>query len=138
MIADDFESEFYDTSLDKFETYEQYLDEHITAEDMFYLEDRELARQLREQNNHNAKTEILTREQFEAKKQAAKEAKNNQNKDKTKSLAHTEIKNKAALEKCDFLKALAAREQDVLNGLKQKILNRILKGKKNFYQGLLT
>lgn len=44
MIADDFESEFYDTSLDRFETYEQYLDEHITEEDMFYLEDRELAR----------------------------------------------------------------------------------------------
>ncbi|KAL4506005.1 hypothetical protein ABPG72_013766 [Tetrahymena utriculariae] len=116
MIADDFESEFYDTSLDRFETYEQYLDEHITEEDMFYLEDRELARQLREQNNHNAKAEILTREQFEAKKQAVKEARSNQNKDKTKSLAHTEVKNKAALEKDEFLKALADREQDVLNG----------------------
>lgn len=43
-IADDFESDFYDTSLDKYDTYEQYLDQNITTEDMFYLEDIELAR----------------------------------------------------------------------------------------------
>ena len=49
MIAEDFESEFYDTSLDKFKTYEEYLDSHITKEDRFYLEDIELARQLKEQ-----------------------------------------------------------------------------------------
>lgn len=48
MIAEDFESEFYDTSLDKFKTYEEYLDSHITKEDRFYLEDIELARQLKE------------------------------------------------------------------------------------------
>ena len=48
MIADDFESEFYDTSLDKYETYDAYLDSHITSEDLFYLEDIELARQLKE------------------------------------------------------------------------------------------
>jgi hypothetical protein len=44
MIADDFESEFYDTSLDKFTTYEQYLDSHISVDDIFYLEDIDLAR----------------------------------------------------------------------------------------------
>lgn len=49
MIGEDFESEFYDTSLDKFKTYEEYLDSHITKEDKFYLEDIELARQLKEQ-----------------------------------------------------------------------------------------
>lgn len=48
MIPDDFESEFYDTSLDKYNTYEQYLDDHITADDMYYLEDIELARRLKE------------------------------------------------------------------------------------------
>ena len=30
MIADDFESDFYDNSLDEFETYEQYLNTQIT------------------------------------------------------------------------------------------------------------
>ena len=44
MIADDFESEINDTSLDKFNTYEDYLDSHITARDLFYLEDKELVR----------------------------------------------------------------------------------------------
>ena len=44
MIAEDFDSEVYDTSLDKFKTYEEYLDSHITKEDLFYLEDIELAR----------------------------------------------------------------------------------------------
>ena len=48
MIADDFESEIYDTSLDTYPTYEDYLDSHITPDDIFYLEDRELARQLKE------------------------------------------------------------------------------------------
>ena len=48
MIAEDFDSEVYDTSLDKFKTYEEYLDSHITKEDLFYLEDIELARQLKE------------------------------------------------------------------------------------------
>ena len=63
MIGEDFESEYYDTSFDKFKTYEEYLDSHITKEDLFYLEDIELARQLKEQGYH-AKIEILSREQF--------------------------------------------------------------------------
>ena len=33
----------YDTSLDNFSTYEEYLDSHITKEDLMYLEDIELA-----------------------------------------------------------------------------------------------
>lgn len=30
----------------EFVSYEEYLDSHITAEDLYYLEDKELARQL--------------------------------------------------------------------------------------------
>jgi hypothetical protein len=33
-------------SVTEFNTYEEYLDSHITAEDLYYLEDKELARQL--------------------------------------------------------------------------------------------
>ena len=76
MIADDFDNEFYDNSLDQFKTYEEYLDEHITSEDLFYLEDIELARQLKEQGYH-AKHEILSKELFESKKKAVEEARNN-------------------------------------------------------------
>lgn len=46
-MEDDFEGEFYDTSLEKFHNYDEYLDYHITEEDLFYLEDIELARQLK-------------------------------------------------------------------------------------------
>jgi hypothetical protein len=114
--SDDFEGEYYDTSLDAFKTFEDYLDSHITAEDLFYLEDRELARQLKEQGYHT-KTEIMDRETFEQKKKAIEEARNNQNKDKTKVLASTAIVNKEKLKQCKFLQALAEREKKVLDGL---------------------
>ncbi len=44
MISDDFEGDIQDDTLKDFDTFEQYLDFHITEDDMFYLEDRELAR----------------------------------------------------------------------------------------------
>ena len=49
MNYDEYESEFYDHSLDPFNTYEEYLDSHITKEDLMYLGDIELARQLKEE-----------------------------------------------------------------------------------------
>lgn len=115
MLPDDFEGDFADTSLKDFDTYEQYLDRQITPEDLFYLEDIELARQLKEQGYHS-KTEILTRDQFDAKKRAVKEALLSQNKDKSKSLAHLEVISKEKLNQCKFLQALASREEQVLNG----------------------
>ncbi|KAM3141174.1 hypothetical protein pb186bvf_006779 [Paramecium bursaria] len=124
MIAEDFDSEFLDTSLDRFKTYEEYLDSHISDQDRFYLEDIELARQLKEQGfyffskliGYHAKTEILSREQFFQKKKAAEDARINQNKDKTKALAHTDVSNPQIIEQSPFLKALATREAQVLSG----------------------
>jgi len=58
------------------------LDSFITKDDIFYLEDIELARQLKEQG-YRSKTEILSREDFYLKKKAIEEARLNQNKDKT-------------------------------------------------------
>ncbi len=49
MNYDEYESEFYDHSLDPFTSYEEYLDSHITKEDLMYLGDIELARQLKEE-----------------------------------------------------------------------------------------
>lgn len=79
---DEYDGEFFDDSLQKFDTYEKYLDSFITAEDEFYLEDIELARQLKEQG-YRSKTEILSREEFYNKKKAIEEQRLNQNKDKT-------------------------------------------------------
>ena len=53
MISDDFEGEVYDTSLDNFNTFEEYLTFHVTKEDLYYLEDMELARQLKELGYHD-------------------------------------------------------------------------------------
>ena len=49
MNYEEYESEFYDHSLDNFNTYEEYLDSHITKEDLNYLGDIELARELKEE-----------------------------------------------------------------------------------------
>ena len=64
-----------------------YLDKFITDDDMYYLEKRELARDLIEHCLHG-KTEVLKRSEFEAKKKAAEEYRRNRNKEKKTLLAH--------------------------------------------------
>ena len=53
--------EGFDSSLDKFETYELYLESFISPVDRYYLEDEDLARQLVELGYHG-KGDILSRE----------------------------------------------------------------------------
>jgi len=134
--SDEFEGEYRDNSLDEFDTYEKYLDSHIREEDMYYLEDRDLARQLVELGYH-AKNDILSREQFRQKKQAIEEAKKNQNKDKTKSLAHTEVSNPELIKNDPFLRALAEREEQVLNGRLMTIIFIRVIHKKNEISGYI-
>ena len=55
--------EAFDLTLDKYETYSQYLESFITGQERYYLEDEDLARQLIELGYHG-KGDILTREQF--------------------------------------------------------------------------
>ena len=114
MQAGEFEGEVYDTALDGFDTYEAYLDNFINEDDIFYLESRDLARQLIELGLH-AKQEVLKREQFKKKKQEAEEFRKNRNKEKTRTLAHTCVP-KEKLDQNAFLAALAEREERVLNG----------------------
>ena len=64
MNFDDDEADMLDNGLAEYEKYEDYLDDQLSDEDLFYLEDKELARQLIEMGYHG-KGEILTREQFE-------------------------------------------------------------------------
>ena len=59
----DFEGNANDEQLEQYETYEDYLDQKLNPNDLFYLEDQELARQLVEVGYHG-KTEVLTRDQF--------------------------------------------------------------------------
>merc|ERR1711916_181627 len=57
----------------EFATYEDYLDSQISPTDLFYLEDEDLARQLVELG-YRGSGETLKREEFEARKKAAENA----------------------------------------------------------------
>jgi hypothetical protein len=92
-------------------TYEDYLDSQMTPKDLYYLEDEELARQLVELG-YRGGSEVLKREEFEARKQEIEQLKY--------KAAH-----KAPKVLCSagedftgrpFLFALAQREEMVRNG----------------------
>ena len=43
-MAEDYENDLLDTNLDNYTSYEEYLDDQRSEEDLFYLEDTELVR----------------------------------------------------------------------------------------------
>ncbi|KAI9334122.1 hypothetical protein BDR26DRAFT_867358 [Obelidium mucronatum] len=59
-----------DATVTEFTTYEDYLDSQITPIDLYYLEDKELARQLVELG-YRGSGEPLKREEFESRKKAS-------------------------------------------------------------------
>jgi hypothetical protein len=97
-------------SLGKFQTYEDYLDSQVGADDMYYLEDEELARQLVELG-YRGNGETLKREEFEARKKSERE-KNSQKSNKPKLLASAS----ADISSSPFLQALSNREELVRAG----------------------
>ncbi|KAI9168259.1 hypothetical protein H9P43_007631 [Blastocladiella emersonii ATCC 22665] len=64
------ESNPSDNIINEFATYEEYLDSQITPIDLFYLEDKDLARQLVELG-YRGSGEPIKREEFDARKKAA-------------------------------------------------------------------
>lgn len=107
---DDFGGHPYENSIECFTTYEDYLDAQITAQDRFYLEEDELARQLVEIGCR--KGEVLSREEFSNRRQAAEEAKRAKLQNAPKVLASAE----KDLTDFPLLRHLAAREEVVRNG----------------------
>lgn len=97
--------------ISEFTTYEDYLDAQISAKDMEYLQDEELARQLVELG-YRGSGEALNREEFEMRKREIEEAKY--------KAAHKPPKVLASAGKDltgkPFLQALAEREDMVRNG----------------------
>ncbi|CAG2218643.1 cilia- and flagella-associated protein 299-like [Mytilus galloprovincialis] len=98
-----------------FNTYEEFLDFQIKPIDLYYLEDEELARQVVELG-YRGSGEVLKREEFEARKQAA-EASRLSKRSQQKTLAHSgkEIND-------PFLKALAMREEGNRSGKMTSII----------------
>ncbi|XP_065835007.1 cilia- and flagella-associated protein 299-like [Oscarella lobularis] len=91
--------------VNEFATYEDYLDSQITKTDLYYLEDEELARQLVELG-YRGSGEVLKREEFEARKQAA-EASRLSKKTQKRALAHVGKNLRSSV----FWTALAEREE---------------------------
>ncbi|KAJ1502155.1 hypothetical protein HMI54_009312 [Coelomomyces lativittatus] len=105
-----------DGVVSEFATYEDYLDSQITPIDLYYLEDRELARQLVELG-YRGSGEPLKREEFEARTKAAENfrlAKRWQTK-----LLSSQGKD---LSQSAFLQSLAQREEANRNGKMTTIL----------------
>eukprot|EP00439_Symbiodinium_sp_Y106_P033541 s3652_g4.t1 len=109
MPVDDY-AHPYEDSIEKFTTYEDYLDSQITPQDRFYLEEDELARQLVEIGCR--KGEVLTREDFAARREAAENAKKARLQSAPKVLASAQKK----LTDFPVLRHLACREELVRSG----------------------
>lgn len=98
-----------DNIVTEFNTYEDFLDSQITSLDLYYLEDEELARQLVELG-YRGSGEVLKREEFEARKQAAEASRiSKRTQQKILSSAGKKLKD-------PFLKELAKREEANRNG----------------------
>mmetsp|Transcript_4753 Transcript_4753/g.13175 ORF Transcript_4753/g.13175 Transcript_4753/m.13175 type:complete len:242 (-) Transcript_4753:110-835(-) len=100
-----------DNVVNEFTTYEDYLDSQISATDLYYLEDEDLARQLVELG-YRGSGETLKREEFEQRKRAAEQARLSKLRAAPKALASAGKDVSAS----PFLAALAEREEMVRNG----------------------
>ncbi|KAI1900355.1 hypothetical protein AGOR_G00049110 [Albula goreensis] len=103
-----------DNSIPEFQSYEDYLSSKLTASDLYYLEDEEMARQLVELGCIGG-GEVLKREEFEKRKAAAEAPRLSKTQQKTLASAGKELKD-------NFLKALAEREEPHRSGKMASIL----------------
>ena len=113
----DDEDDLYDSGIKDIPDYDAYLDLQLTDEDLFYLEDKELARNLIAAGCHG-KGDIMTKEQFNEKKEAIQLAIKMRNEKQTKALSHSNTSYKNSI----FLTALAEREDQVRSGRMSTII----------------
>nr|XP_003226940.1 PREDICTED: uncharacterized protein C4orf22 homolog isoform X1 [Anolis carolinensis] len=114
-IEGDDASAALDQIVTQFNTYEDYLDSQITTQDLYYLENEEMARQLVELGFRGS-GEVLKREDFEARKAAAEASRlSERHQQKILSSAGKELKD-------NFLKALAEREEANRSGKMASII----------------
>lgn len=115
MIDDDFDNN-EDLIFDRFDNYYEFLGEFIKSEDRMYLEDEDLARDVKELYEIN-KGDIKSKADFDKrKKELEMLGKIDENKEKP---LYSQGK---SFEKGTFLHELATREQEVRNGRKSTII----------------
>lgn len=107
--------DFYDRNILDFGSYEEYLDQQVTGEDIFYLEDQDAARRIVELGYKGR--DFLSREEFEAARQLALAG-------PLKRKESTELVCSAGktFEEGSLLSALARREELVRTGKLATIL----------------
>lgn len=106
-----------ESTVTEYATYEDYLDSQITDTDLYYLEDKELARQLVELG-YRGSGETLKREEFITRKKVA------ENFRLSKRLATKVLSSQGKnLTSYPFLSALAEREEANRNGKLTVIFN---------------
>ena len=110
-MVDEMRGGAVDGIVGEFATYEDYLDSQISPTDLYYLEDEDLARQLVELG-YRGSGETLKREEFEARKKAVEQARQNKLRAAPKALASA-AKDVGGF---PFLASLAEREEMVRNG----------------------
>ena len=102
--------------VEQFDTYEDYLDSQLTATDMFYLEEEDVARRLVELG-YRGSGDVIARDDFESRKRMLTEKSNQK---------HTAPKQNASVDKdlsaYPFLQAIANREELVRTGKLTAIL----------------
>eukprot|EP01013_Petalomonas_cantuscygni_P007518 TRINITY_DN1953_c0_g1_i1.p1 TRINITY_DN1953_c0_g1~~TRINITY_DN1953_c0_g1_i1.p1 ORF type:complete len:251 (-),score=43.13 TRINITY_DN1953_c0_g1_i1:337-1089(-) len=103
------DGELFDKSILEFATYEDYIDQHVTPEDLFYLEDPDAARQIVELGYKGK--DFMSREEFEAAKKAAVDGPL-----RRKRSLDALCSGDKDLSEYPFLYALAQREELVRNG----------------------
>lgn len=105
------EKDFYDRNILDFASYEEYLDQQVTSEDLFYLGDQDTARKIIELGYKGK--DFLSREEFEAARQLALAG-------PLKRKENTEVVCSAGMtfneQTQPFLAALAKREELVRTG----------------------
>mmetsp|Transcript_5229 Transcript_5229/g.7334 ORF Transcript_5229/g.7334 Transcript_5229/m.7334 type:complete len:232 (+) Transcript_5229:112-807(+) len=97
--------------VDKYETYEDYLDSQISGKDMYYLQDQSLARQLVELG-YRGTGETFKREEFERRKKEIEQIRRDALSKNIQVLASSGIETK----NFPLLHALAEREKKVRDG----------------------
>lgn len=101
-----------DSIVQEFATYEEYLDSQISAKDLYYLENEDLARQLVELGYRGGE---LKREEFEQRKKNAENLKSKKGMAEAPTvLVHAG--KESTYSDSPLLKALAEREEAVRSG----------------------
>lgn len=105
----------------KFDSYEAYLDSFINKTDLEFLDSIDVARQLVELGI-NVKTQVLSRDEFNQKKEQLQQLKRQRLAEKKIVVVYKEVNNNEFMNADPFLRAIAEREEAIRNDMMATIV----------------